>query len=146
MTFASAASMCLPRNRSNALPLKTTVGPMNKSSWQREGDEPDYRFTLANERTFLAWIRTALALLAAGVLLAQFASRMQPRLMVSAVALLMCLLATVVCVQAYRRWRANEIAMRCKDRLPASALLLTLSVSLFLVSGLLMGLVLWTLR
>jgi putative membrane protein len=27
--------------------------------------EPDYRFTLANERTFLAWIRTALALLAA---------------------------------------------------------------------------------
>lgn len=29
--------------------------------------EPDYRFTLANERTFLAWIRTALALLAGGV-------------------------------------------------------------------------------
>ncbi|HET9290174.1 MAG TPA: DUF202 domain-containing protein, partial [Actinomycetes bacterium] len=31
--------------------------------------EPDYRFTLANERTFLAWIRTSLALLAGGVAL-----------------------------------------------------------------------------
>ena len=31
------------------------------------GEEPDYRFTLANERTFLAWIRTALALVAGGL-------------------------------------------------------------------------------
>jgi putative membrane protein len=29
--------------------------------------DPDYRFSLANERTFLAWIRTALALVAGGV-------------------------------------------------------------------------------
>ncbi len=34
--------------------------------------EPDYRFTLANERTFLAWIRTALALIAGGVAVVQF--------------------------------------------------------------------------
>jgi putative membrane protein len=34
-----------------------------------EGSEPDPRFTLANERTFLAWIRTALALPAGGVAL-----------------------------------------------------------------------------
>lgn len=33
--------------------------------------EPDYRFTLANERTFLAWQRTALGLLAAAVALVQ---------------------------------------------------------------------------
>ena len=31
-----------------------------------DGEEPDYRFTLANERTFLAWVRTALGLLAGG--------------------------------------------------------------------------------
>lgn len=31
------------------------------------GEEPDPRFTLANERTFLAWTRTALALLASAV-------------------------------------------------------------------------------
>jgi putative membrane protein len=45
----------------------------------KEGQEPDYRFSLANERTFLAWIRTALALLAGGVLLEQFAATLQPR-------------------------------------------------------------------
>lgn len=31
------------------------------------GSEPDYRFTLANERTFLAWVRTGLGLMAAGI-------------------------------------------------------------------------------
>ena len=42
--------------------------------WQvdtSDGVEPDYRFTLANERTFLAWIRTALGLLAGGVAVRQ---------------------------------------------------------------------------
>ena len=32
-----------------------------------QGEEPDPRFSLANERTFLAWLRTGLALIAAGV-------------------------------------------------------------------------------
>lgn len=36
-----------------------------------EGDDPDYRFSLANERTFLAWIRTALALIAGAVAVVQ---------------------------------------------------------------------------
>jgi putative membrane protein len=48
---------------------------MPEPAWRHEGTEPDYRFTLANERTFLAWIRTALALLAGGVLLHQRAAR-----------------------------------------------------------------------
>lgn len=41
----------------------------------RLGEAPDYRFSLANERTFLAWIRTALGFLAAGVGLDQLAAR-----------------------------------------------------------------------
>ncbi|EFL27732.1 putative integral membrane protein [Streptomyces himastatinicus ATCC 53653] len=40
--------------------------------WHEEGEEPDYRFSLANERTFLAWIRTGLVLLAGAVAVAQF--------------------------------------------------------------------------
>ena len=47
---------------------------MREPSWRQEGQEPDYRFSLANERTFLARIRTALALLAGGALLDQFST------------------------------------------------------------------------
>src|SRR5690625_7225376 len=38
----------------------------------QEGQDPDPRFTLANERTFLAWIRTSLALLAGGIAVEAF--------------------------------------------------------------------------
>jgi putative membrane protein len=37
----------------------------------REGTEPDPRFSFANERTFLAWSRTALALVVAGLAVTQ---------------------------------------------------------------------------
>ena len=39
---------------------------------EQTGQDPDPRFTFANERTFLAWNRTALALIAAGLAAAQF--------------------------------------------------------------------------
>ncbi len=53
--------------------------------WRRSGQEPDYRFSPANERTFLAWIRSALALLAGGVLLVQFATRLSPPWLLAAI-------------------------------------------------------------
>jgi hypothetical protein len=48
------------------------MNPTAQEQHDPAGDEqePDYRFTLANERTFLAWIRTALALIAGGVAVA----------------------------------------------------------------------------
>lgn len=51
----------------------TTLAASDESSPTDERTvEPDYRFTLANERTFLAWQRTALALLAGAVGVVQF--------------------------------------------------------------------------
>ena len=85
---------------------------MLEPQWRREGEEPDYRFSLANERTFLAWIRTALALLAGGVLLEQLATRLGPRAAVVGLAVGLAVLAAAVCGAAYLHWRANEIAMR----------------------------------
>ena len=46
--------------------VSATMGGMGVHD---EGDEPDPRFTLANERTFLAWVRTTLAMLAGAVAL-----------------------------------------------------------------------------
>ena len=81
------------------------------------GEEPDERFTLANERTYLAWIRTALALigggLAAGQLL-EFHSR-AARLIV---ALPPIALGAVLALTSYRRWEANQRALRLGQPLP----------------------------
>ena len=90
---------------------------MREPRWRQEGEEPDYRFSLANERTFLAWIRTALALLAGGVLLEQFATRLRPHTALVGLAVTLTLLATVLCASAYVHWRDNEIAMRHRRRL-----------------------------
>ncbi len=85
---------------------------MPEPAWRHEGIEPDYRFTLANERTFLAWIRTALALLAGGVLLHQFATELGPRLAVTVLSVGLGVVAAVLSAVSYTRWRGNEIAIR----------------------------------
>ena len=104
-----------------------------RPSWQQEGTEPDYRFSLANERTYLAWIRTALSILAGAVLVHQFASRLQPRGLVLAGTVLLCLLAAALCGLAYFRWRANEIARRHAEPLPFPHVIPLLSVCLLML-------------
>ncbi|WP_041946742.1 YidH family protein [Variovorax paradoxus] len=85
--------------------------------------EPDYRFSLANERTFLAWIRTALAVLAGGMLFYQFAARIEPRWLVDAVAIGSSIVGGLVAVAAYCGWCVNQAAMRREQPLPRSLLL-----------------------
>ncbi|MFD6948699.1 hypothetical protein A6A08_15415 [Nocardiopsis sp. TSRI0078] len=73
----------------------------------------DYRFTLANERTFLAWIRTALAILAGAVAvlhLLPLGWSEGPR---TAVGLVLAALAGVIAVYAPLRWyRVQQIMSR----------------------------------
>ena len=108
---------------------------MRDPRWRQQGVEPDYRFSLANERTFLAWIRTALALLAGGVLLDEFSTRLQPAIAVPGLALCLCGLAAVLCALSYHRWRANEIAMRHGSRLPSTVALPLLAATLLAVAA-----------
>jgi len=123
------------------------IGPqVKKPLWQQQGDEPDYRFSLANERTFLAWIRTALAVLAGGILLAQFATRLHPRGLLSLIAVSLAVLATVLAAGAYLRWRANEIAMRHAAPLPASAGIPLLAAGLLAVGALSALMLVWAWR
>jgi putative membrane protein len=91
------------------------------------GAEPDPRFTLANERTFLAWIRTALALIAGGVALEALALPLHPVLRLVA-SILLLLLGLTVAVLAWFGWGATERAMRCGTPLPASRIAAPLAV------------------
>ncbi len=82
------------------------------------GTEPDPRLSFANERTFLAWIRTALALLAAGVALDSVTVSLSTHL-VRAVAVLLTLGGCVGAGSAWFRWARAERAMRAHEPLPA---------------------------
>lgn len=108
---------------------------MREPKWRGVGEDPDYRFSLANERTFLAWIRTALALLAAGVLLEQFSTGLGPRVVVVVLAVVLGLLAAGLSAMAYFRWRANEIAMRSGGRLPGTLAISLIAAGLLVVAA-----------
>jgi putative membrane protein len=84
------------------------------------GEEPDPRFSLANERTFLAWIRTSLALLAAGVALEALALPIQPGLRISA-SVLFIVLGLLAALQSWFGWAATERSLRQGRALPAPA-------------------------
>jgi putative membrane protein len=84
------------------------------------GDKPDYRFSLANERTFLAWIRTALALLAGGLACAQFLPPLPIAHLREGIAIALLLLGGVVALRAVDHWARTERAMRLGTDLPKS--------------------------
>ncbi|WP_253767042.1 YidH family protein [Goodfellowiella coeruleoviolacea] len=86
--------------------------------WYEEGEEPDYRFTLANERTFLAWLRTALALLAGAVALMQFVPLAGISGLRTALAVLLGVAGTALGAFAYQRWAHVQRAMRHGRSLP----------------------------
>ena len=106
----------------------------------RLGEAPDYRFSLANERTFLAWIRTALGFLAAGVGLDQLAPDFATPVIRELLALLLCLFSGGLAMYGYLRWLRNEKAMRLKEDLPYTNSLLIISLILMVVAVIVMGL------
>jgi putative membrane protein len=97
------------------------------------GTEPDPRFTLANERTFLAWIRTALGLIAGGVALEALGLPLQPGLRLAASVILLAL-GLGLPLLAWFRWGAAERAVRQGLPLPAQRILLVLAVGIVVVA------------
>ena len=85
------------------------------------GTEPDPRFTFANERTFLAWSRTALALVVAGLAIVQL---LPPFPGVPAgrhlLGVPLIALGAVLAVAAYTEWVRNQRALRRGDPMPVS--------------------------
>jgi putative membrane protein len=103
------------------------------------GTTPDYRFSLANERTFLAWIRTGLALIAGGLAVAQFLSPLPVSHLREVLAIVPIAIGAGCALRAIDHWIRCEIAMRTGKPLPASrfpallALIVAVSAVLALV-------------
>ena len=106
------------------------------------GTDPDPRFSYANERTFLAWIRTALALLGGGIAIETFAGQaLQAPLRLWLVGSLM-LLSMLLSAGACLRWLRVERALRQLRPLPLPALVPLLALGC-LIAALMAAVVLW---
>lgn len=117
----------------------TDDAPADDRRWPRTvygvGSEPDPRFSLANERTFLAWIRTALGFLAAGAgvaAVAQISGRLGVELKLVSLLLLVCGLTCAV--GSYLRWVRNERSIRTGEPLPSSPTMPLVTVVLAVVA------------
>jgi putative membrane protein len=100
------------------------------------GTDPDPRFSYANERTFLAWNRTSLALIAAGLavtsLLPQFKYEYGRRI----IGVPLIALGAWLAFASYRRWIDNERAMRLGHPLPPSRLPIVLTLGIAIAAAL----------
>jgi putative membrane protein len=100
-----------------------------------DGTEPDPRFTFANERTFLAWSRTALALVVAGLGVVQLLPPF-PRVPwgrhVLGVPLIV--FGAVVAVVAYGEWVKSQRALRLDQPLPRSVMPLLLAAVITVIA------------
>ncbi|MGW1772361.1 YidH family protein [Streptomyces sp. NPDC002104] len=110
-----------------------------------EGETPDYRFSLANERTFLAWIRTALALIGGGFAVDQFLPDLRWGVRV-AMAFALLAVGAACSLRAVNHWVRCERAMRRGEDLPMSRfpVVLSLGVGLVAVAMVVVVLLGWT--
>jgi putative membrane protein len=106
--------------------------------------EPDYRFTLANERTFLAWIRSSLSLLAAGIAVVQLIPAFPVPGLRTVTGGLLVVLAVLCAGNGVLRWQRVEHAMRHDQALPPQRVPWVLAVGLAALA--LVGLVLVVLK
>ncbi|MEU5028735.1 YidH family protein [Streptomyces milbemycinicus] len=105
-----------------------------------EGETPDYRFSLANERTFLAWLRTAMALVGGGFAVDQFLPDTNSALRLAA-ALTLLAGGAVCAVRALNHWVRCERAMRRGEDLPVSRFPVVLGLAVGVIALVMVGLV-----
>jgi putative membrane protein len=106
-----------------------------------QGVEPDYRFTLANERTFLAWERTALGLLAAAVAVVQLVPELSIAGARHVLGAVLALLAILTAGMGILRWEQVDRAIRRDLPLPRHPTPAYLGIGLVVVGLFTLGLV-----
>lgn len=107
------------------------------------GTEPDPRFTLANERTFLAWIRTSLALLAGGIAIEAFTSDLFLEPARKGLAAVLLVLGMLLSAGSAVRWLRVERSMRNKAPLPLPLIVPLLAGAGALAAGVVLVVILW---
>lgn len=89
----------------------------------------DQRFYLANERTFLAWMRTGLGLVAGGVALDQFFVSRQEESLVIAVSIALVAFGAVVALVGTIRWVRADRALRENRPLGSSPAIILVGIA-----------------
>jgi putative membrane protein len=107
---------------------------LNDDADEHPEREPDVRFSYANERTFLAWNRTALALIATGVAAAQLLPGFRVVDGRRLLGLPLIALGAVLAATSYRSWVLNQRAMRRGEPIPRSPMPLVLSIGIGIVA------------
>ena len=93
------------------------------------GKDPDPRFTLANERTFLAWIRTSMALILGAIVVATLLPEIAVlKNYVAPLSIALSLMGAALAIWAWTRWRKTELALRLGNSLPLSRVLMLLAI------------------
>ncbi|WP_235900369.1 YidH family protein [Lolliginicoccus suaedae] len=100
-----------------------------------ETTRPDERFTLASERTFLAWIRTSLGLMVAGIALIHVVPEFANETIRSLIGGSLVVLAGAAAAAGLGRWFAVEKALRTGSDMPGSRHLVALTTVVVLVSA-----------
>lgn len=113
----------------------TDTPPASDSPEPLEPDlDVDVRFSYANERTFLAWNRTALALIATGVAATQLLPKFDVTFGRRLLGLPLIALGALIALNSYSHWQANERAMRRGEPLVPSRIPLILSIGIGVVA------------
>ena len=107
-------------------PGSPTDGP--REAADPEGHEPDVRLSFANERTFLAWERTALGLITAGLAITQLLPSFDFPGGRRLIGLPLIALGVVIAAVSYWEWHGNQEAMRHDRPLPRSWLPLAVAI------------------
>ena len=111
-------------------PARWLVGPPPEAV----GKEPDPRFSYANERTFLAWNRTALALISVGLAVTNLLPPFHLPFGRRIIGLPLIALGAFVALASLREWAGNQRAMREGRPLPVARLPLLVSAVIGVVA------------
>jgi putative membrane protein len=114
--------------------VTTADGPDASEPVEETGHPIDVRFSYANERTFLAWNRTALALIATGVAATQLLPKFDVTFGRRLLGIPLIALGALIALTSYSHWQANERAMREGKALVPSRIPLILGIGIGVVA------------